>query len=81
MTAVCSDVRRTLRFYRGGLGFRLVKKTVNFDDPGSYHLYVGAETGAPGMRDGEEQAAEPPGLARAGARADRDPPDAGLTTL
>jgi glyoxalase family protein len=35
-------------FYTGLLGQRLVKKTVNFDDPGTYHLYYGNETGAPG---------------------------------
>ena len=35
-------------FYRDELGFQLVKKTVNFDDPHSYHLYFGDETGSPG---------------------------------
>ena len=48
VTCVCSDARRTLDFYRGALGFSLVKKTVNFDDPHSYHLYLGNEVGAPG---------------------------------
>jgi glyoxalase family protein len=48
VTCVCSDARRTLDFYRDGLGFKLVKKTVNFDDPHSYHLYFGDEVGAPG---------------------------------
>ena len=48
MTCVCSDAQRTVDFYRGELGFSLVKKTVNFDDPHSYHLYFGDETGAPG---------------------------------
>lgn len=47
VTAVCSDARRTVDFYRG-IGFQLVKKTVNFDDPGSYHLYFGDELGQPG---------------------------------
>jgi glyoxalase family protein len=47
VTCVCSDAQRTLDFYRG-LGFTLVKKTVNFDDPHSYHLYFGDETGSPG---------------------------------
>jgi glyoxalase family protein len=47
VTCVCSDAQRTLDFYRD-LGFTLVKKTVNFDDPHSYHLYFGDETGAPG---------------------------------
>jgi glyoxalase family protein len=48
VTCVCSDARRTLDFYRDRLGFTLVKKTVNFDDPHSYHLYFGDEVGAPG---------------------------------
>jgi len=47
VTAVSSDARRTLDFYRD-LGFRLVKKTVNFDDPASYHLYFGNDGGEPG---------------------------------
>jgi glyoxalase family protein len=47
VTCVCSDAQRTLDFYRG-LGLTLVKKTVNFDDPHSYHLYFGDETGSPG---------------------------------
>ncbi len=48
VTCVCSDAQRTVEFYREGLGFWLVKKTVNFDDPHSYHLYFGDETGSPG---------------------------------
>jgi glyoxalase family protein len=48
VTCVCSDAQRTVDFYRDGLGFTLVKKTVNFDDPHSYHLYFGDETGSPG---------------------------------
>src|SRR4051794_41972644 len=47
VTCVCADAQRTLDFYRE-LGFSLVKKTVNFDDPHSYHLYFGDEAGAPG---------------------------------
>jgi len=47
VTCVCSDAQQTLDFYRG-LGFTLVKKTVNFDDPHSYHLYFGDEGGSPG---------------------------------
>jgi glyoxalase family protein len=47
VTCVCADAQRTLDFYRG-FGFTLVKKTVNFDDPHSYHLYFGDETGQPG---------------------------------
>ncbi|MGQ0650559.1 MAG: VOC family protein [Gemmatimonadaceae bacterium] len=48
ITMVSSSAARTLAFYRGLLGIGLVKRTVNFDDPHSYHLYFGDETGAPG---------------------------------
>jgi glyoxalase family protein len=48
VTCVCADAQRTLDFYRDRLGFTLVKKTVNFDDPHSYHLYFGDEVGSPG---------------------------------
>ncbi len=48
ITCVCSDAQRTLDFYRDRLGFALVKKTVNFDDPHSYHLYFGDDVGRPG---------------------------------
>ncbi|MDQ6660374.1 MAG: VOC family protein, partial [Chloroflexota bacterium] len=48
ITIVCSNAQRTVDFYTQVLGMRLVKKTVNFDDPGSYHLYFGNETGQPG---------------------------------
>jgi glyoxalase family protein len=48
VTCVCADAQRTLDFYRDDLGFSLVKKTVNFDDPHSYHLYFGDASGAPG---------------------------------
>src|SRR5262245_38849608 len=48
ITMVSADARRTLGFYRDLLGIGLVKRTVNFDDPGSYHLYFGDETGQPG---------------------------------
>jgi glyoxalase family protein len=48
VTCVCSDAQRTLEFYRDTLGFTLVKKTVNFDDPHSYHLYFGDEAASPG---------------------------------
>jgi glyoxalase family protein len=48
VTCVCSDARQTADYYRDELGFSLVKKTVNFDDPHSYHLYFGDEVGSPG---------------------------------
>lgn len=48
ITLVASDAQRTVDFYTRVLGQRLVKQTVNFDDPGSYHLYFGDELGRPG---------------------------------
>lgn len=48
ITLVASNAQKTVDFYTKILGLRLVKKTVNFDDPGSYHLYFGDETGSPG---------------------------------
>ncbi len=48
ITLVCADAQRTVDFYTGVLGLRLVKQTVNFDDPGSYHLYFGDGLGRPG---------------------------------
>lgn len=48
VTAISSDPAATLRFYGDTLGMRLVKQTVNFDDPGTFHLYFGDQTGAPG---------------------------------
>jgi glyoxalase family protein len=48
VTAIADDPQENVDFYAGVLGLRLVKKTVNFDDPGSYHLYYGDATGNPG---------------------------------
>lgn len=48
VTAIASDPQGNLDFYTGLLGLRLVKLTVNFDDPGTYHLYFGNDEGAPG---------------------------------
>lgn len=48
ITMVSADARRTVRFYRDILGLGLVKKTVNFDDPESYHLYFGNDAAEPG---------------------------------
>ena len=48
VTAFSGPASRNLDFYVRVLGLRLVKKTVNFDDPGTYHLYYGDETGQPG---------------------------------
>lgn len=48
ITAICGEPAANRRFYTETLGLRLVKKTVNFDAPGTYHLYYGDQTGAPG---------------------------------
>jgi glyoxalase family protein len=48
ITAIAGDPQANLDFYTGVLGLRFVKKTVNFDDPGTYHLYYGDEIGNPG---------------------------------
>jgi glyoxalase family protein len=48
VTAIASDPQRNLDFYTQVLGLRLVKLTINFDDPGTYHLYFGNAEGAPG---------------------------------
>jgi glyoxalase family protein len=48
ITAISGDAQQTLDAFAGNLGLRLVKTTVNFDDPGTYHLYVGDRTGRPG---------------------------------
>ena len=48
VTAIAGDAIRNFRFYTRDLGLRFVKKTVNFDDPGTYHFYYGDEAGRPG---------------------------------
>ncbi len=48
VTAICGKPTHNLDFYTRILGLRFVKKTVNFDDPGTYHLYYGDEVGHPG---------------------------------
>ena len=48
ITGIASDPQRNLDFYAGVLGLRLVKRTVNFDDPTTYHFYFGDEQGTPG---------------------------------
>lgn len=47
ITAIACNPQRNLDFYTGVLGLRLVKKTVNYDDPGTYHFYYGDEQGSP----------------------------------
>ncbi len=46
ITLVCANAQRTVDFYTRVLGLRLIKQTVNFDDPGSYHIYFGNEDGS-----------------------------------
>lgn len=48
ISAIVGHPQENVDFYAGVLGLRLVKKTVNFDDPGTYHFYFGTEGGKPG---------------------------------
>ena len=48
VTAIAGNAQGNVNFYAGALGLRLVKRTVNFDDPLTYHLYYGTELGSPG---------------------------------
>lgn len=48
VSAMTGDAKKNLRFYTEILGMRLVKKTVNQDDPSMYHLFYADETGTPG---------------------------------
>src|ERR671925_1186193 len=48
ITAISRNPQRNIDFYSGVLGMRLVKLTVNFDDPTTYHLYYGDSLGHPG---------------------------------
>jgi glyoxalase family protein len=48
ITMITGDVQRNVEFYAGLLGLRLVKQTVNFDEPDAYHFYYGDEIGSPG---------------------------------
>ena len=48
ITAIASDPARNVAFYTGIMGLRMIKKTVNYDDPQTYHLYYGDEVGTPG---------------------------------
>jgi len=67
ITMITGDAQRTVDFYAGTLGMRLVKTTVNFDDPGAYHLYFGDEAGTPGsILTWFEYAGAAPGRAGAG---------------
>jgi glyoxalase family protein len=48
VTSMSGEAQRNVNFYVGELGLRLVKRTVNFDDPGTHHLYYGDHQGTPG---------------------------------
>lgn len=48
ITAIAGNAKQNFEFYTKVLGLRMVKKTVNFDDPGTYHFYFGDEVGTPG---------------------------------
>ncbi|MFV5692967.1 ring-cleaving dioxygenase [Flavobacterium sp. LT1R49] len=48
ITAIAGDAKRNFNFYSKILGLRFIKKTVNFDDPGTYHFYFGDEIGSAG---------------------------------
>ena len=48
VTAIAGDPQENLDFYTNVLGLRLVKLTVNYDDPGTYHFYFGDGVGRPG---------------------------------
>lgn len=48
ITAIAGDAQRNFDFYANVLGLRFIKKTVNFDDPGTYHFYFGDEIGSAG---------------------------------
>ena len=48
VTAIAGQAQANLDFYAGILGLRFVKRTVNFDDPHTYHFYFGDEAGTPG---------------------------------
>src|SRR5438477_7510170 len=48
ITAIASDPQRNVDFYTHVLGLHIAKRTVNFDDPSTYHLYYGDRIGRPG---------------------------------
>src|SRR4029077_17194111 len=48
ITAIAGPAQENLDFYSGVLGMRLVKKSVNQDDPGTYHLFYADAEGHPG---------------------------------
>lgn len=64
VTAICSEIERTARFYQEMLGLRMLKKTYNFDNPSVPHWYLGTGNGEPGTvitYFGEGDIGTPPG--------------------
>src|SRR3979411_1157199 len=67
ITAITADAPGNVEFYAGLLGLRMVKKSVNQDDPTVYHLFYGDEAGSPGADlTCVESASAAPGQAGAG---------------
>src|ERR1044072_7311227 len=67
ITAITGDAQRNVDFYAGTLGLRMVKKTVNQDQPSVYHLFYADEEGSPGAaRPFCESRGAPEGRAGAG---------------
>ena len=67
VTAIVDDPQENIDFYTNVLGLRLVKQTVNFDDPYTYHLYYGDDQGHPGTINPLPPSIVPP-LPRTGRR-------------
>ncbi len=72
ITAITGDAQRNLDFYARVMGLRLVKKTVNQDDPSVYHLFYADEEGSPGA---DLTFFEYPGAPRRARRRRHGPPD------
>ena len=64
LTAVSGNAPRTVDFYTGFLGLRLIKQTVNFDDLSSYHLYFAGEENGPVIGCEASVPGEPPATSR-----------------
>ena len=74
ITAITADAPGNVEFYTGVLGLRMVKRTVNQDDPTVYHLFYGDDDGSPGM---DLTFFEYPGAARGRPGAPADGADGG----
>ena len=67
VTAIAIDPQANIDFYTRLLGLRLVKETVNFDDPGTYHFYYGDTSGHPGTFSRSFRSCRPAAAAAAAA--------------